>query len=97
MNIVHYNPKTADRSKGFSLSAGSGLLWRTLPAFMVLVICFALASGWGIGVNKAYAETVEAWVSADEDDAEGGESGAASDARDGGAAASADGAGRSGA
>jgi hypothetical protein len=75
MNIIHCIPKTAGRSKGFSLSAGSGFLLRTFPAFMVLVICFVLAGGWGIGVDNAYAGTVEVWVSADEDDAEEDNSG----------------------
>ncbi len=65
MNIIHCIPKTAGRSKGFSLSAGSGFLLRTFPAFMVLVVCFVLASGWGIGVDNAYADTVEVWVSAE--------------------------------
>ncbi|MBW2408738.1 MAG: hypothetical protein JRF72_02995, partial [Deltaproteobacteria bacterium] len=70
MNIIHRNPKTAGRSKGFSLSGGSGILLRTFPAFMVLVICFVLAGGWGIGVGNAYANTVDVWVSQSSDDAE---------------------------
>jgi hypothetical protein len=75
MNIIHCIPKTAGRLKGFSSSAGSDFLLRTFPAFMVIVVCFVLASGWGIGVDKAYAGTVEVWVSADEDDAEEAASG----------------------
>jgi Tfp pilus tip-associated adhesin PilY1 len=75
MNIIHYNLKAAGRSKGFSLSAGSGFLGRTLPALMLFVFCFVLASGWGIAVNKACAETVEVWVAAGEDDAEEDSSG----------------------
>jgi hypothetical protein len=75
MNIIHCNPKTAGHSKGFFLSAHSGFLLRTFPAFMVLVVCFVLAGGWGIGVDNAYAGTVEVWVSADEDDAEEAASG----------------------
>ncbi len=70
MNIIHCIPKTAGRLKGFSSSAGSDFLLRTFPAFMVIVVCFVLANGWGIGVDKAYAGTVEVWVSASSDDAE---------------------------
>jgi Tfp pilus tip-associated adhesin PilY1 len=76
MNIIHCNPKTAADSKGFSLSAGSGFLRRTLPILMVLVVCFILASGWVIGVDKVCAETVDVWVSAENDDAEEDTSGA---------------------
>jgi hypothetical protein len=65
MNIIHCNPKTAGRSKGFSLFAGSAFLSRTFSIFMVLVVCFVLAGGWGIGVDNAYAGTVEVWVSED--------------------------------
>ncbi|MGD9081810.1 MAG: hypothetical protein PVG96_20865, partial [Desulfobacterales bacterium] len=75
MNIVHYISKTAGRSTGVSLSAGSGFLLRTFPAFMVFVICFVLAGGWSIGVDNAYANTVEVWVSASSDDAEESEDG----------------------
>jgi hypothetical protein len=65
------------------------VLVRGIP---LLYLYFFVAWGALIGLTALVME----WP-ADEDDAEGGESGAASDARDGGAAASADGAGRSGA
>jgi type IV pilus assembly protein PilY1 len=75
MNIIHCNPKTAGRLKGSSFSSGSGFPRRTFPALMALVVCFVLATGLGIGVDEAYADTLDVWVSTSSDDAEEAASG----------------------
>jgi len=75
MNIIHCNPKKISSPKGSSLSSNSGFLRRTLPALMVIAVWFVLAAGWGIGLDEVYADNIEVWVSADEDDAEESDSG----------------------
>jgi hypothetical protein len=75
MNIIHCNPKTAGRLKGSSFSSASGFPRRTFPALMALVVCFVLATGLGIGVDEAYADTLDVWVSTSSDDAEEAASG----------------------
>ena len=77
MNIIHCNPTTVSSPGRSALSSISGFLRRTFPALMVLAVWFVLATGWGIGVNKAYAEILDVWVSTSSDDAE--ESGGAID------------------
>jgi type IV pilus assembly protein PilY1 len=75
MNIFHCNPKTVSNTEGSSLSSSSGFMRRTVPALLVLAVWFVLAAGGGIGVNAVYADTLEVWVSADDDDAEESASG----------------------
>ena len=70
MNIIHCNPKIVSRPGRSSLSSVSGFLRRALPALMVLTVWLVLATGWGIGVNEAYANNLDVWVSASSDDAE---------------------------
>jgi hypothetical protein len=75
MNIFHCNPKTVSNTEEPSLSSSSGFLRRTFPALLMLAVWFVLAAGGGIGVDAVYADTIEVWVSADEDDAEESASG----------------------
>ena len=70
MNIIHCNPKIVSRPGRSSLSSVSGFLRRALPAPMVLTVWLVLATGWGIGVNEAYANNLDVWVSSSSDDAE---------------------------
>ena len=75
MNIIDCNPKTAIRSKGFSLSAGSGFLRRTITTLMVLFFVFVLVTGWGIVGDEVYADSNDFYVIQDNDDAEEDSSG----------------------
>ena len=70
MHTIFRNSKTVSSPAGSFLSSGGTYLRRIFPALAVIALGFVLAFGWGIGVNRAYANSNSFYVIQDSDDAE---------------------------